>query len=112
VRLFTVREANEVIKELRPLLRPVVEAARRWDSLTPEEMQEMERQADWLLRAAAENGFIIRDFVNGIVDFPARTKDGEVVFLCWKIDEPEVMFYHGPEGFRGRRRITPDLFPE
>jgi hypothetical protein len=34
------------------------------------------------------------------------------VFLCWKIDEPEVAFYHGPEGFRGRRRITPDLFPE
>jgi Uncharacterized conserved protein len=112
VRLFTVREANEVIRELKHLLLPVVEAARRWDSLTPEEMEEMGRQAEWLLRVAAENGFIIRDFVNGIVDFPARTKDGELVFLSWKIDEPEVAFYHGPEGFRGRRRITPDVFPE
>jgi hypothetical protein len=112
MRFFTVREANEVIRELKPLLLPVVEAVRRWDSLTPKEMEEIEKQAEWLLRAAAENGFIIRDFVNGIVDFPARTKDGEVVFLCWKIDEPEVMFYHGPEGFVGRRRITPDLFPE
>ena len=112
MRLFTVREANEVIRELKPLLLPVVEAAQRWDSLTPKEKEEMERQVEWLLGAAAENGFIIRDFVNGIVDIPARTKDGEVVFLCWKIDEPEVAFYHGPEGFRGRRRITPDLFPE
>ena len=75
-------------------------------------MEEVERQAKWLLRSAAENGFIIRDFVNGIVDFPARTKDGEVVSLRRKIDEPEVAFYHGPEGFRGRRRITPDVFPE
>jgi len=112
MRLFTVKEANELIKELKPLLLPVVEAARRWDSLTAEEAEEVERQADWLLRAAAENGFIIRDFVNGIVDFPARTKDGEEVFLCWKVDEPEVMFYHGPEGFSGRRRIAPSLFPE
>ncbi len=45
MRFFTVREANEVIRELKPLLLPVVEAARRWDSLTPKEMEEMERQA-------------------------------------------------------------------
>ncbi|AAL63347.1 DUF2203 domain-containing protein [Pyrobaculum aerophilum] len=110
MRLFTLKEANEIIKELRPLLLPVVQTARRWDSLTPQEMEEMERQAEWLLKAAAEMGFIIRDFVNGIVDFPAVTKNGEFVYLCWKVDEPEVMFYHGPEGFRGRRRINPELF--
>lgn len=112
MKLFTVREANEIIKELRPLLLPVVEAARRWDSLTPEEAEKMEAQAQWLLKAASESGFIIRDFVNGIVDFPAVTKNGEFVYLCWKVDEPEVMYYHGPEGFRGRRRITPELFAE
>jgi hypothetical protein len=110
VKLFTIKEANEVVKQLRPLLAPVVEAARRWDELTPEEMEEAERQAQWLLKAASENGFIIRDFVNGIVDFPAVTRDGEFVYLCWKIDEPEVMYYHGPEGFAGRRRIKPGLF--
>lgn len=110
MRIFTLKEANEIIKELRPLLLPVVQAARRWESLTPQEVEEMKRQVEWLLKAAAENGFIIRDFVNGIVDFPAVTKSGEFVYLCWKVDEPEVMFYHGSEGFRGRRRINPELF--
>ncbi|MEM1599024.1 MAG: DUF2203 family protein [Pyrobaculum sp.] len=110
MRLYTLREANDAAKILKPLLMPVVEAARRWDRLSPEEAEALERQIDWLQKAAAENGFIIRDFVNGIVDFPAKTKTGEFVYLCWKVDEPEVMFYHGPEGFRGRRRITPELF--
>ncbi|MEM1663925.1 MAG: DUF2203 family protein [Pyrobaculum sp.] len=110
MKLFTLREANEVIKELRPLLLPVVEAARRWETVTPREAEELERQIQWLIKAAAESGFIIRDFVHGVVDFPAVTKEGEFVYLCWKVDEPEVMYYHGPEGFRGRRKIDPELF--
>ncbi|ABP49903.1 MULTISPECIES: DUF2203 domain-containing protein [Pyrobaculum] len=110
MRYFTLKEANDVVKELRPLLKPVVEAVRRWDSLSEAELRELENQIQWLLRAAESEGFIIRDLGNGIVDFPALTKDGQLVYLCWKVDEPEVMFYHGPEGFRGRRRIRPELF--
>lgn len=72
MKLLTLRESDEVIKHLRPLLAPIVEAARRWDTLSSE-MEEAERQAQRLLKAASENGFIIRDFVNGIVDFPAAT---------------------------------------
>jgi hypothetical protein len=42
----------------------------------------------------------------GLVDFPAMI-DGEEVLLCWRSDEPEVLYYHGLEdGFAGRKKIS------
>jgi len=41
----------------------------------------------------------------GLVDFPAMI-DGHKVYLCWKLDEPKVMYYHEiEEGFAGRQAI-------
>ena len=49
------------------------------------------------------------NFEIGLVDFPARIH-GKDVFLCWRSDEPEVLFYHGIEdGFAGRKPIPPAL---
>jgi hypothetical protein len=42
----------------------------------------------------------------GLVDFPAML-DGRPVFLCWKLGEPEVMFWHDLEaGFQGRQPLA------
>lgn len=111
MRYFTVEEANEVVRQLRPILLPIVEALSRWDDLSEEERSAVREQAEWVLRAAENEGFIIRDFSLGLVDFPAVTRSGELVYLCWKVDEPEVMYFHGEEGFVGRRRIDMSLFP-
>jgi hypothetical protein len=44
----------------------------------------------------------------GLVDFPALL-NGRKVFLCWKLGEPRVLFWHDLEaGFVGRQPVRPD----
>jgi hypothetical protein len=45
---------------------------------------------------------------DGLVDFPA-VLDGRNVYLCWKLGESQVLFWHDLEsGFAGRQPLTPD----
>ena len=45
----------------------------------------------------------------GLVDFPAIL-GGRPVYLCWKFDEPSVLFWHDLEaGFAGRQPLGPDF---
>jgi len=47
-----------------------------------------------------------KDAPKGLVDFPSLMED-RVVFLCWQLGEPEVMYWHEvDEGFPGRQRLT------
>ena len=42
----------------------------------------------------------------GLIDFPSLI-DGRVVYLCWKLGEPEVLHWHELEaGFPGRQFFT------
>lgn len=42
---------------------------------------------------------------DGLCDFPAR-RDGRDVYLCWRLGEPEVMFWHElTDGFAGRQPV-------
>jgi hypothetical protein len=44
----------------------------------------------------------------GLVDFPAILS-GRPVYLCWKFDEPRVLYWHDLEaGFAGRQPLGPD----
>jgi hypothetical protein len=43
--------------------------------------------------------------IEGLVDFPAMM-DGRMVYLCWQLGEPEVLFWHeAGAGYAGRRRL-------
>ena len=61
------------------------------------------------IRAAAdaihELGAELKDPERGMVDF--RTlRDGRVVYLCWLMEEPRVMYWHELDaGYRGRQRL-------
>ena len=45
---------------------------------------------------------------DGLVDFPCMM-DGRIVYLCWKLGEPEVLYWHELDGgFGGRRPLTAD----
>ncbi len=51
-------------------------------------------------------GVQIKDFRTGLVDFPFE-RDGRIVFLCWKLDEDEINFWHEMEaGFAGRQLLS------
>jgi hypothetical protein len=48
---------------------------------------------------------VVRDVFRGLIDFPA-VLDGEEVYLCWLLDEPEIGWWHHVDaGFGGRRRL-------
>ena len=69
--------------------------------------KDSERLADYL-RELLELGVEPKSAMSGLVDFPAII-DGKLAYLCWKHDEPEVLFWHGLDaGFAGRQSLTAD----
>lgn len=127
-RLFTVEEARALLPQVRALVEQLVErraeqlaAAARLAELEPSARgnghvgHDARMRADALARADAalieplteldRLGLVVKDVDAGIVDFPS-TRDGEDVLLCWRLGEPELRWWHGPDdGFAGRRPI-------
>jgi hypothetical protein len=56
-----------------------------------------------------EVGCVVKDLDMGLIDFPTLFR-GEEVYLCWKLGEEKIAFWHGvDEGFRGRKAIDQDF---
>lgn len=56
-----------------------------------------------------ETGCIVKDLDMGLIDFPTLFR-GVEVYLCWKLGETDIEFWHGvDEGFRGRKAIDQDF---
>ena len=54
-------------------------------------------------------GVQIKDFKSGLVDFP-YDRDGRIVYLCWRLDEDEIRWWHETDaGFAGRQPITDEF---
>jgi hypothetical protein len=61
------------------------------------------------LEAVQEIGCVVKDLDLGLVDFPTLFR-GEEVYLCWKLGETVIQYWHGlDEGFRGRKPIDQDF---
>lgn len=45
------------------------------------------------LRAISELGVVVKDIDLGLCDFP-HVRDGRVVYLCWKLGEKEIRWWH------------------
>ncbi len=64
------------------------------------------------------SGCLVKDLDKGLLDFPALL-NGVEVYLCWRLGETKIEWWHSTqEGFAGRRRIidefggeTPTLRP-
>jgi len=66
-----------------------------------------------MLKSAVEGvqemGCLIKDLDIGLVDFPTLFR-GVEVYLCWKLGEKAIEYWHGvDEGFRGRKPIDRDF---
>ena len=54
-------------------------------------------------------GCQLKDVETGLVDFPTLYRDREV-YLCWKLGESSIGFWHHIEdGYRGRKPIDSDF---
>jgi hypothetical protein len=71
-----------------------------------------ELSARTALEELSDQGVILRDPSQGLVDFPSRRPSGRVVLLCWRLGEEDLGWWHLPEdGFAGRRPlpVPPDV---
>lgn len=128
VRVFTLSEARSLMPRLRKLLGIVVRER--------EALLDMRVEIDLAREKAIEGGggsplgptylahmiafseaiqeiellgVHIKDFRNGLVDFP-YDRDGRIVYLCWKPDEDEIGWWHETDsGFAGRQPLTDEF---
>ncbi len=50
-------------------------------------------------------GIVVRDLDEGLVDIPTL-RDGERAWLCWRLSDPELGFWHSTrEGFSSRQPL-------
>ena len=58
-----------------------------------------------ILRDIDALGVIVRDPSSGLIDF-AATRDGEPVYLCWRLGEDAITHWHPRDtGFSGRQEL-------
>ncbi len=62
--------------------------------------------------AIQSHGCLLKDPAIGLVDFPTLLR-GQEVYLCWKLGEPRIEFWHGVhEGFGGRKPIDANFLKD
>jgi len=70
----------------------------------PRYIRALERISD-SVETIQEMGVLVKDLDIGLCDFP-YLYDGRVVYLCWKLGESEIRFWHEVEdGYAGRQPI-------
>jgi hypothetical protein len=127
---FTPDQANALLAEVRPLAERLVrhrrvlsraQAARtrivsriagNGAGIDAGELAELDERIGKELTGIArcvnaihELGAVVKDPDEGLVDFPSRV-DGREVYLCWKLGEDAIEYWHGiDEGFAGRKPL-------
>lgn len=124
-KIFSLEEANSLIPVVRSKLSNVVDLstiikliteALRYSQSNPDKTSENENLEEKLDELSLEikeaimdiqkSGCVVKDVEKGIVDFYSE-KDGEMVFLCWKLGENDIKYWHSiHSGFMGRVPIS------
>jgi hypothetical protein len=120
-RLFTEDEANALLPQLTQVLTRLRQAYRTVVASGDEAPQysassngsaaaalaasDSDREISGLLSELESLGVIVRDAETGLVDFAAN-RDGEPVYLCWRLGEDRVGYWHARDtGFMGREPL-------
>jgi len=122
-KLFTLQEANSLIPKLRPLIKKVTKVSNVLLGMQ-EEIKKVRSKASLgsgsylgqsylnnvillttTIQEIESTGVLVKDYRTGLCDFP-HLKDGRVIYLCWKMDEEEINYWHEIEaGFAGRQLL-------
>jgi hypothetical protein len=130
---FSLTEAERLRVQLEPILIEAMESRRKMSDVDEEisrlaekisrsgglavsyekaakrrlERNRLEEGIQSALERIIETGCVVKDLDVGLLDFPARIDDQDV-FLCWKLGEDRIRFYHRQdEGFSGRKPLDP-----
>jgi hypothetical protein len=101
-----IRQAREAIIAAQPELWPVLEKSiGNGGSKKAGELLAEFHRVEQGVKSLQEIGCVLKDMSLGLVDFPAL-RDGREVWLCWKYDEPEIMFWHDLQsGYQERKSL-------
>lgn len=96
-RYFSLEEANRTL----PLVRRIVE------DIVVHHRQGGTEQVRELIEELQQLGCYFKGFEEGLVDWYSYYA-GRPVFLCWKLGEPQIEWWHQIDaGFTGRQPILP-----
>jgi hypothetical protein len=131
--IFTLTEAERARQELEPILIEAMDFRKKLSRLDRElsavaarimmmggvivpygklaalrnEHTQMAESLKSALDRILETGCLVKDLDVGLLDFPAVINNEEV-YLCWKLGEDRIRFYHKQdEGFAGRKPLDP-----
>ena len=134
-RFFTLSQAEKLLPQVESAIREAIarkseydQAETEWQSFSRRVMvsggmqvdrsrlseQKNRREAAALdvrnsIERVHEFGCLVKDLDNGLIDFPTLL-NGQEVYLCWKLGENGIQFWHGvQEGFRGRKAIDQEF---
>ena len=122
--LYTPQTANKALPEVRRLfsnilmhkkqavalqeqVEMVIQSGSKFDQFVKKK-QELNAAVSSYYKAIEQleaTGVVIKDVEQGLLDFPSKRFDEEV-WLCWKVGEDEIKFWHSKdEGFMGRKPL-------
>lgn len=131
MKLFSPERANALIPKLEPLIDELLTRRRELaiklletdtamhrsgnvkrsrlagmrSSLPPPRFAEFKHEIGRLIYRIESLGCIVKDIDLGLIDFPSMRED-EPIYLCWKLGEPSVAYWHGiEEGFGARKLL-------
>jgi hypothetical protein len=119
LKYFTPSEARKTLPLVRKIVKDILDTSREMRLIADEigeaaekdpRIQKMADDVEDFMAELEDIGCFFKDwnFQIGLVDFPAII-NGKEVFLCWRSDEDNIMYYHEMEtGFAGRKIIPPE----
>ncbi len=132
VKQFTLEEANATIPYVRRIVEDIVAEYQTWrdcifryeviaaESKADEgetegqeqlrvEVDDIAKRISAFIDEVTQVGCVFKGLDGGLVDFQAR-REGRDIYLCWRLEEPEIGYWHELEaGFAGRQPVTPDF---
>lgn len=110
---FTPKQANEFLPEVKETVERSIAIKKEADALKDEaEMTDAMERLGREIQKLEELGCVLKDLNIGLLDFPA-VRLGTRVWLCWKLGEDHVAFWHDlHEGYAGRKTVNEKEFYE
>jgi hypothetical protein len=122
-KLFTLDEANAFVPQLLDLVPKIQKLSVSLNNDFPD-IKNARDKAKWnggsdqgvdylnavlkyneLMRKIEEMGCEVKGIREGLIDFPSL-REGREVYLCWRMPEKEILFWHDVNtGFSGRKPI-------
>ena len=123
IKYFTPADARKTLPLVKNIVRDILQATREMRLIAEEVNSGIEDDIRIKKLAGDVNGFLSEleeigcyykdtKFQIGLVDFPSFINDEEV-YLCWRSDEDDILYYHEMDsGYLGRKIIPPQYFDE